>query len=385
MRRIVVVGGSIAAVTAADALRLNGFAGDLTLISSEAVPPYSRVPLSKGVLAGSQDPESVWLEQLPESIDVRLSSPAVALRPDHGRLDLADGSEVRYDGLVIATGATPVRLANPGQEGELVVRDLTDASTIAGRVETASTAVVIGGGFLGMEIASTLTGLGLAVTVIDREPPLRRLLGAWLSEILVRRARAAGVRFVVDPGGVELIGSPVEGVRLGQGEQILADLTITAAGDRPAVDWLATSGLRVEGGLVVDRCCRVRPDITAAGDVTVVEEPHGALRRTPHWTSAIEQARTAARCLLDAFDTTPYQPDPYFWTEQFGLDVKISGHPPALGEPDVLARDPQSHSALVQWTADGRPHAAASINHRIPIIKLKKLRTHTLTPSSRPR
>ena len=371
------VGGSIAAVTAADALRINGFEGDLTLVSAEAVPPYSRVPLSKGVLAGSQDPESVWLESLPASIDVRLNSRAVGLQAQHRLLSLADGSEVSYDGLVIATGGTPRRLARPGQQGELVVRDLDDASAIADRASTAATAVVIGGGFLGMEVASTLLTLGMSVTVIDREPPLRRLLGTWLSELIVERAREAGIRFILAPDGVELLGSPVKGVTYGRDDQLLADLTITAAGDRPAVDWLASSGLRIEGGLVIDRCCRVGPDITAAGDVTVVEEVAGMFRRTPHWTSAIEQARTAARCLLDPADSTPYEPDPYFWTEQFGLDVKITGHPPLKGSPTILAGDLGAHSALVQWMSDDQPHAAASINHRIPIMKFKKLRTHT--------
>ena len=148
------------------------------------------------------------------------------------------------------------------------------------------------------------------------------------------------------------------------------------------MDWLASSGLRIEGGLVVDPCCRVAPGITAAGDVTVVENPVNTFRRTPHWTSAVEQARTAARCLLHPDDRIAYEPDPYFWTEQFGLDVKISGHLPLTGEPVVLAGDPAARSALLQWTSDDRPYAAATVNHKIPIIKLKKLRTQA--PNSSP-
>ncbi len=379
LRRIVVVGGSIAAVTAADSLRLRGFDGELTLISEESDPPYSRVPLSKGVLAGSQDPESVWLGALPDSVNVRLNTRANALHTERHRVELADGSELPYDGLIVATGATARRLAGPGQDGELVVRNLHDASVIAGRAATASTAVVVGGGFLGMEIASTLASLGVSVTVVDREPPLQRLLGRWLAELIVGAAQDAGVRFVLAPEGVSLLGNPVEGVSCGSERDVLADLTISAVGDLPAVGWLVSSGLPLAGGLVIDGCCRVAPKVVAAGDVAVLGSNTGVFRRTPHWTSAVEQAQTAARCLLDPADRTPYVADPYFWTEQFGLDVKISGELPLVGEPQILAGDPAAGSALLQWCADGRPVAAAAVNHRLPVVKLKRLRTQALS------
>lgn len=211
--------------------------------------------------------------------------------------------------------------------------------------------------------------------MIDREPPLQRLVGSWLADLIVSRARERGVRFVEAANGVELFGNPISGVSYGHDNTVLqADLTITAAGDCPAVDWLTESGLRIKGGLVVDRCCRVGPAITAAGDITVVEEAPDVLRRTPHWTSAVEQARTAARSLLEPDERTPYEPDPYFWTEQFGLDVKISGHPPSLGEPCILAGDTTTPHALAQWTEDGQAVAAVSVNYKVPIVKLKKLR-----------
>src|SRR5690606_15066570 len=141
--------------------------------------------------------------------------------------------------------------------------------------------------------------LGLGVTVIDRDPPLRRLLGPWLSEHVVRTAERSGLRVVVAEAGVVLEGNPIASVAYGHGQRLEADLVITAAGDQPTVGWLESSGLRIESGLVIDRCCRVAPGIVAAGDVTAVEDPAGTFRRTPHWTSAVEQARTAARCLPD--------------------------------------------------------------------------------------
>ncbi len=366
-------------MTAADTLRLRGFDGELTVVSQESHPPYSRVPLSKGVLAGSQDPESIWLQPLPDSIDVRLDTQASALHTERQRVEFADGTELPYDGLIVATGAAARRLAAPGQNGELVVRNLHDASAIARCAASASTAVVVGGGFLGMEVASTLTSLGLSVTVVDREPPLERLLGRWLATLIVGAAREAGVRFVLAHEGVTLLGNPVQGVRCNSERDIVADLTVSAVGDLPAVGWLASSGLPLAGGLVVDGCCRVTHRIVAAGDVAVVGLAAGFHRRTPHWTSAVEQARTAARCLLDPADMTPYVADPYFWTEQFGLDVKISGDLPLAGEPQILAGDLTTRSGLLQWRAAGAPLAAAAINHRLPVIKLKRLRTEPLS------
>ena len=374
LRRVVVVGGSIAAVTAADSLRLSGFDGELTLISEESHPPYSRVPLSKGVLAGSAAPESVWLASLPDSIEVRLNHRAIALHAERHRVELADGSEVPYDGIVIATGAVARRLASPGQKGELVVRSLADAQLIARRAASASSAVVVGGGFLGMEVASTLVGLGLAVTVVDREPPLQRLLGTWLAGLIADTARSAGVRFIVAPDGVRLLGQPVAGVGYSDG-CVAADMTVSAVGDTPAVDWLERSGLPLAGGLVIDGSCRVAPGVAAAGDVVVREVSQGSYRRTPHWTSAVEQARAAARSLIDPSGESPYVADPYFWTEQFGLDVKISGELPLIGMPDVLAGDPARRSALLQWSSGGRPVAAVAINHRLPVTTLKRLRS----------
>ncbi|WP_202902229.1 NAD(P)/FAD-dependent oxidoreductase [Rhodococcoides fascians] len=379
MRKIVVVGGSIAAVTAADSLRTNGYDGLLSVVSAESEPPYSRVPLSKGVLAGSQDPQSVWLQSLPEDVEVLLNARATGLNIQSRRVTLAHGGSLRYDGLVIATGAAARQLAAPGQAGELVVRDLADARAIAARAKSASNAVVVGAGFLGMEVASTLVSLGLDVTVIDREPPLERLLGRWLASFIVDTASSTGVRFLTSPSGVKLVGNPVEGVMLGNGTSVYADLIVTAAGDVPAVDWLSTSGLRIAGGLVIDGCCRAASGVVAAGDVTVQEVAPGLLKRTPHWTSAVEQARTAARFLLNPTDTRPYVSDPYFWTEQFGLDVKISGHLPLTGSPLVVAGDPADRTALLQWSSPTGSHAAVAINYRIPVIKLKKMRGLTLS------
>jgi 3-phenylpropionate/trans-cinnamate dioxygenase ferredoxin reductase component len=375
MRRVVVVGGSIAAVTAIDALRLHGYEGSIVMVSAERHAPYSRVPLSKDVLSGASSAETAQLPALDDSVDLILGDRATTLDTTSRTVELASGARVPFDGLVVATGARPIRLAEDGQTGELVLRDLPDAMVIAERASHATSAIVVGGGFLGMEVASTLLDLGLAVTLVDREPPLRRLLGPWMASLVTTAAVAKGLRVVHGSGNVQLIGDPVDGVRLGDGQTLRADLVVSAVGDRPAAEWLASSGLPVRGGVVVDEQCRVAPGVVAAGDVAVVQRPAGLLTRSPHWTNAVEQGRVAAISLIDADNAVEARPDPYYWTEQFGLNIKIVGNLPGLGSPEILDGDVESRSALLQWGNSCEPVATiAAINYRIAVGRLKKLR-----------
>ncbi|MFD9111309.1 NAD(P)/FAD-dependent oxidoreductase [Streptomyces bottropensis] len=364
MRRIVVVGGSIAAVTAAQSLRTEGYDGQVTVLSEEPHPPYSRVPLSKGVLAGRESVESALLPLPSEDIEFRTGSRAVRLDTHRRLVTTADGTAIPYDGLVIATGARARRLTG---DGDLVVRTLDDSSALAARLAAARSAIVLGGGFLGMEIAGTCRALGLEVTVVDLLPPLLRLLGPWLADLAVAAARDHGVRVRVAPDGVEVLDEH----RVRCGESVLtADVIVCAAGDVPNTDWLEDSGLTLDagGGLVADACCRVAPGIVAAGDVVSRQG-----RRTPHWTNAVEQGRAAAASLLHGESVRPYRPDLYFWTEQSGLDIKISGELPLTGTPEVLAGSVDDRSALLRWRHDGGTATAVAVNHRLPVIKLKRL------------
>lgn len=374
MPHILIAGGSIAAATAASTLRADGWDGAITVLSDETHQPYSRVPLSKGVIAGLLPPAATELPPLPDDVEVRTGKRAVAVHGESHAVELADGSRLAYDGLVIATGARARRLADPAQDGELVVRTLEDAAAIAARTGDARTAIVVGGGFLGMEIASTFVRLGLDVTVIDRDPPLERLLGPYLSAVLVAAALEAGLRVLHAPDGVALAGSPVSGVLTREHGELTADLVVSAVGDVPNVEWLRSSGLPLQGGVVVDGRCAVAPGIVAAGDVTVQELAPGVFRRSPHWTSAVTQGRTAARTLLDP-DAPPSPPDPYFWTEQFGCDLKLAGDLPFTGEPRVVDGDMAERAALLQWHDRGVPTSAATLNYRMPIVKLKAVAT----------
>ncbi|MEU8246504.1 FAD-dependent oxidoreductase [Nonomuraea sp. NPDC048916] len=376
IRDIVVVGGSAAAVTAADALRQYGHEGTITIVSEERHTPYVRPPLSKGMLKGTETPESVLMPPLRADIDFRPRTRAVGLDRERRRVLLDGDEELPYDGLVVASGARARRLRAEDAD-EFVVRDLDDALRLRAALAGAGSLLVVGGGFLGMEIASTARGLGLEVTVVDRDPPLVRQFGSFLAEHMTRAALDEGVRIVRSPDGVELLGGDrITGVRTSGGETLEADVVVSAVGDLPNVEWLAGSGLGDPAGLLVDDRCRVAPGIVAAGDVVArVSTRTGRPRRTPHWGSAIDQARTAAQALLKGDEAPPYRPAPYFWTEQWGFDIKICGEVQPGSAAEILFGAMSERSALIQWTRDGAPVAAATVNHRMPLVKLRRLAT----------
>jgi 3-phenylpropionate/trans-cinnamate dioxygenase ferredoxin reductase component len=376
MNRIVVAGGSIAAVTAADALRQHGHEGEILVLSDEKYAPYVRPPLSKGVLKGTEALESVSIAPMDDSVELVLGARIISLDKNAKKLSLADGSSIGYDGLVVATGARARRLLGDGSQ-EMVLRDLDDALWLKARFAAARSVIIVGGGFLGMEIASTARILGLEVTVIDMLPHLVRQFGSFLAETMTAASVAQGVKLICAPEGITLVDEdPLTTVRTADGSSYSADLVITAVGDIPNTEWLASSGLGGPGGLDVDSRCRVAPNIVAAGDLVALPEhlaPTVGPRRTPHWGAAIDQARTAAAALLKGDAADPYKPAPYFWTEQWGLDIKICGRivPGAVAETVEGSLD--DHSALIQFSRDGAPIAAASVNHRIPLVKLRRL------------
>uniref|UniRef100_A0AAU1ZRI2 FAD-dependent oxidoreductase n=1 Tax=Streptomyces sp. NBC_00093 TaxID=2975649 RepID=A0AAU1ZRI2_9ACTN len=364
--RAVVVGGSLAGVTAVDELRRQGWDGAITLVGDEPREAYTRPPLSKGVLKGTEDAASVALPALGGDVDVLTGTRATGLDLDARRVRVEGGEEIPYDRLVIATGA---RARTLGEHG-LVLRTLDDALRLRAELARARSLLVIGGGFLGMEIASVAAGLGLDVTVVDLQAPFVATLGPYLAGLFERAAREHGVRTVVSPSGV----TPMPyGAQLADGRRLEADLVVAAVGCRPNIEWLEGSGLSLLGGVVVDEHCRAgAPDVVAVGDVAAFPTGDGRFRRTPHWDSAIGQARAGAAALLHGDGAPPYTPQPYFWTEAFGLAVKLAGTLPAAGEPTVLKGSLSDLSALLRWDHASRPVAAA-LNHRIPVARLRAL------------
>ncbi|MEU9267122.1 FAD-dependent oxidoreductase [Streptomyces sp. NPDC048251] len=364
--RAVVVGGSLAGVTAVDELRRQGWDGPITLIGDEPHAAYSRPPLSKGVLKGTEDADSVALPQLGGDVEVLTGTRATALDLDARRVRVEGGEEIPYDRLVIATGARARTLGDHG----LVLRTLDDALRLRAEFTQRRSLLVIGGGFLGMEIASVAAELGLDVTVADLRAPFVTTLGPFLAGLFDRAAQRSGVRTVVCPQGVT---ATPYGARLADGRRLEADLVVTAVGCRPNTEWLEGSGLNLLGGAVVDERCRAgAPDVVAVGDVAAFPTGDGRFRRTPHWDSAIGQARAGVAALLHGDAAPPYVPQPYYWTEAFGLAVKLAGTLPAAGEPAVLKGSVAELSALLRWDHPARPVAAA-LNHRIPVGRLRAL------------
>lgn len=372
MKNIVIVGGSIAAVTAADTLRQIGHEGTVTVLSDEAHAPYVRPPLSKSVLKGTESVDSVRMASAGDAWTLRLNARAARVDTERRRVRLADGEEIPYDGLIIATGARARRLLTDG--AETTVRDLDDAIGLQERIGAARSMLVIGGGFLGMEIASTARSLGLEVTVIDMIPHLRRQFGFYLAERMTASARERGCRLVLAPSGVSYVDTrPLTGVRTGDGALYEADIVVSAVGDVPNVEWLEGTGWATPAGVLTDEHCRVQPDVVAIGDAAIV--PAGGTnspRRTPHWNAAIDQARVGAAALLNGQAAPPYAPRPYFWTEQWGLDMKICGE---IGEAtaEYVEGDWEGGSSVIRFRDENGAVAAATVNRRMPIPALRKL------------
>ena len=225
-----------------------------------------------------------------------------------------------------------------------------------------------------MELASTCRGLGLAVTVVDMIPPMSKLLGRSMAVRVVAAAEVLGVRTVVSPGGVQLLGEPVPwGVQCADGQTLRADVVVSAVGDLPNVEWLADSGLALGGGVHVDSRCQAADRVFAAGDVAAVKDPSStAAYRLPTFTNAVEQGRIAALGMLHGRDAPPHEPSRYMWTEQFDLDIKMAGAAGPIGEPAVVEGDLDQMVALLAWPDGGSATTLMSVNYRVPVARLKR-------------
>lgn len=384
--KIVVLGYGIAGLTAAETLRDHGFDGELTIVGAERHRPYSRPALSKAALL-DDDPAHL---RLPDATHAGVETLGVAAsRVDFDRrtVTLSDGSELSYDGLVIATGSRARRLTNDQALGhepmptEFTLRSLDDMLALRARLADRPSVVVVGGGPLGMEVASGALDAGCAVSLVSLGQPLKVQLGAFVSDLVVRTARDRGLDLrrsgcaavYTEPGTHR----PV--LELADGSRVTADVLFGAVGDVPNLEFLTGSGALTDGKLLVDERCRVivggvaRPDVVAAGDVASVPSETGS-RRIPLWMSAIDQAKAAAATLLRGDDAPAHVWRPYFWTDQFGLSVRAAGVIPHSGEPEIVEGDPASTSFLLRQDGpDGAPGGAVAVNHRIPIPRLRRL------------
>ena len=381
LRRIVVVGNGIAGVTACDTLRAEGFDGELTVVGAERHSPYSRPALSKALLHGS---DALTAHELPApthgAVEL-LGVSATGLDAGARVVELDGGGRLPYDGLVIASGSRARRLggaetSDGGAGGissrEITLRTLEDAVRLKQLVAARPSVIVVGGGPLGMEVASGCLHSGCDVTLVTDGKPLVRQLGGYLSGIFTGAAKRRGLRIVIGPKVRLTHAGNASKVVLEDGTVLEADLVVSAVGDAPNTEWLKGSGLLKDCDLRVDSRGRVRPDIVAAGDVAFFPTQRG-LSRVPLWTSAIDQAKAAAVGLLCGDDAPPLEFQPYFWTEGFGLSLKSVGFTPVAGAPAFTEQGADPESMLLRWEHTDGSGTAAAINYRIPIPKLRRL------------
>jgi NADPH-dependent 2,4-dienoyl-CoA reductase/sulfur reductase-like enzyme len=335
VRTVVVVGASLAGLRAVEALRREGFDGRVTLLGAEHHLPYDRPPLSKQFLAGEQQADDLALRKAPYDdldLDVRLGVRATGLDLAAREVELADGGTVGFDGLVLATGASPRTLPDqPDLDGVVVLRTLDDAADLRKRLAARPRVVVIGAGFIGSEVAATCRKLDLDVTVLEAlSAPLVRGLGAELGAVCGELHRDHGVdlRLGVGVAGIEG-GTRVERVRLADGTAVDADVVVVGVGVAPNTAWLDGSGLVLDNGVVCDETLLAAPGVVAAGDVARWPNPRfGELMRLEHWTNAVEQGVAAAQRLLhgDGPDAPVYAPIPFVWSDQYDIKIQAVGH-----------------------------------------------------------
>jgi NADPH-dependent 2,4-dienoyl-CoA reductase/sulfur reductase-like enzyme len=376
---LVVVGASIAGVTAAESARIAGFDGRITLVGAEAHPPYTRPALSKALLRGHQSAETVLLPPIDTEAEARPGVTATALDAERRRVGLSDGEWIEYSELVIATGARARTLgdrpgtSSNGPGGERTLRSLDDAVALRLAMRSAASVLIIGGGFVGTEVASACVEAGLRTEVLTLGPRLVPQLGDDLAELVTHRALAAGLRLTPVDGPLEMPPGQEElrVVRCSAGRKE-ADIVLTAIGDDPNLEWLACTAIKCDGGIVVDDHCVAAPHIFAVGDVARMRTSAGIAARTPFWNAALDQARVAGEAVARGRAATPYQPRPYFWTEAFGLAINIAGPIPAAGRPTALAGDLAGGAGVFRW-GGGQGSTVAAVNHRLPIRKLRAL------------
>jgi 3-phenylpropionate/trans-cinnamate dioxygenase ferredoxin reductase component len=372
--QVVVVGGGLAGGKTVEHLRARGYDGGVVLFAAEAERPYERPPLSKGYLQGTQPRDEAFVHApdwyAEHDVDLRLATSVTEL--DLAAREVVDGSGARtaFDQLVLATGSEPRRLDVPGAdlEGVHVLRTLEDSDRLRAALGAGPRVVVVGGGWIGLEVAAAARAAGCEVSVLVRDPlplvgPLGRELAAVFADLhrsngVDLRVRTEAASFVADAGG-----RAVAAVELMDGTRIDAELVVVGVGAAPRVRLARSAGLHVEDGVVVDAHLRTsHPQVLAIGDIARAAHPLlGTHVRVEHWANALNQPETAAATLVGADE--PYDKLPYFFTDQFDLGMEYVGYVDAGGYDEVVVRGGLDAREFVAfWRREGRVVAGMNVN-----------------------
>lgn len=376
--QIVIVGASLAGLSAARTLREQQFAGSIVVVGAETDRPYDRPPLSKQILSGRWNPGQAELDSGTLDVTWMLGRRAIALDLAARAVALDGGAPLPFDGLVIANGSAPRTMAGfgvagIGLAGIHALRTMSDAVALRDAIAVPGARVaIVGAGFIGAEIASVCVDAGIPVTMICRDPaPLSGALGPEVGAALGAQYRAHGVQLRLGATVATLLGDDrVTGLLLSDGSLIEADVVVLAIGVEPATDWLEGSGLQIEDGVVCAATLLAAPGVVAAGDIA--RWPNGRLgesRRVEHWENAVSMGRHAALTLLGG--TAPFETAPWLWSDQFGAKFQLVGS--TRGHDEVYIDDAleQTGRLLAVYRRGDRLVAACGIRRSREVLALR--------------
>jgi 3-phenylpropionate/trans-cinnamate dioxygenase ferredoxin reductase component len=364
-RTFVIVGAGLAGAKAVETLRDEGFAGRAVLIGAETERPYERPPLSKGLLLGTAERDSPYVHDAgwyaAHDVDLRTGTRATGIDRAAHTVTLADGEPVRYDRLLLATGASPRALPGADMDSLLTLRTLADSDRIGAILRPGARLVIVGAGWIGLEVAAAARERGTSVTVVETAAlPLQRVLGDRLAGTFADLHREHGVDFRFGAKVQELTDHRVA---LADGTTVDADAVLVAVGVRPNTELAERAGLAVDDGVLVDQHLRTDdPDIFAVGDVANVDHPLlGTRIRVEHWANALDGGPVAARAMLG--HDARWDRLPYFFTDQYDLGMEYTGWvPPGATAELVIRGDLGAREFIAFWTLDGRVVAGMNVN-----------------------